>query len=379
MVQGRESWSAKKHCWHIVTHVVDSSLPSVRSASCPSQMMSEPDTRLRSHSSFGSEGDASMRSQVGAPESLSQRLLRQAALSSPLSAPPLASPAHASEAGSNDTPTSELTSSNEPAAIIASTVQLMNAHTVTNPPEEHKAQGVVQIPPSRAFALAHADAPTATASAPAPRSASGSTSAQPVRRNKLHGTSRRFEQDYKLLPNCMLGSGASGSVYVCTSMRDPSHEYAVKIIPKSSNDLDPSLFREEMQILSTIRHRNIIRLKDVYESSNGDVHIVTELAYGGELFDRILKTKSFSERDVVALARKLFSAVAYLHSRGIIHRDIKPENILFSSKKDDAEIKISDFGFARNLLCKPRNLRAKTQLGTYGYMVRYLSNETDLS
>jgi len=46
-------------------------------------------------------------------------------------------------------------------------------------------------------------------------------------------------------------------------------------------------------------------------------------AYGGELFDRILKTRAFSEKDVVNLSRKLFHAVAYLHSRGIIHRDLK--------------------------------------------------------
>ena len=196
-------------------------------------------------------------------------------------------------------------------------------------------------------------------------------------------------------------------MYVCTSLRHPSHEYAVKVIAKADNHLDEEAFHEEIKILSTIKHTNIIRLKDVYETA-AEIFIVTELAYGGELFDRILKTRCFSEKDVVNLSRKLFHAVAHLHSRGIVHRvrpcatlhahtlssphaqaadshsasvcvprrccqfarsqDIKPENVLFASHDADSDIKLSDFGFARNLLTKPRNLRAKTQLGTFGYM-----------
>jgi len=144
----------------------------------------------------------------------------------------------------------------------------------------------------------------------------------------------------------------------------------VKVIKKhrdGCDELDRAKFDEEMRILATIRHRNIIRLKDVYEDTIS-IKIVTELAYGGELFDRILKVHSFSERDVVSIARKLFHAVAYLHSRGIVHRDLKPENILFSTPDQNSDIKITDFGFARNLLSRPAALRARTHIGSYAYM-----------
>lgn len=53
------------------------------------------------------------------------------------------------------------------------------------------------------------------------------------------------------------------------------------------------------------------------------------------------------ERQASMIMQKLFSAINYLHERGISHRDLKPENFLFESQADDAEIKIIDFGLSR--------------------------------
>jgi serine/threonine protein kinase len=46
------------------------------------------------------------------------------------------------------------------------------------------------------------------------------------------------------------------------------------------------------------------------------------------------------------LIYELLKGLAYIHSLNIAHRDIKPENLLISDKK---EMKICDFGFARQL------------------------------
>lgn len=68
---------------------------------------------------------------------------------------------------------------------------------------------------------------------------------------------------------------------------------------------------------------------------------------GGELFEKIIDKGCFSEIEAASVLKKILSAVLYLHERGIVHRDLKPENFLYSSKKDDAEIKIIDFGLSR--------------------------------
>lgn len=68
---------------------------------------------------------------------------------------------------------------------------------------------------------------------------------------------------------------------------------------------------------------------------------------GGELYDRILKIKLFSELKAAVIVHQILLAVNYMHMSNIIHRDIKAENILMESKDPSSlTIKITDFGFA---------------------------------
>ena len=50
------------------------------------------------------------------------------------------------------------------------------------------------------------------------------------------------------------------------------------------------------------------------------MYLVTDLALGGELFDRICRKGSYYESDAAELIRSTLSAVAYLHDHGIVHR-----------------------------------------------------------
>ena len=49
-------------------------------------------------------------------------------------------------------------------------------------------------------------------------------------------------------------------------------------------------------------------------------YIVTQLALGGELFDRICEKGRFTEKDAAVTIRQVFDAVNYLHLRNIVHR-----------------------------------------------------------
>uniref|UniRef100_A0A671N0X2 non-specific serine/threonine protein kinase n=1 Tax=Sinocyclocheilus anshuiensis TaxID=1608454 RepID=A0A671N0X2_9TELE len=80
------------------------------------------------------------------------------------------------------------------------------------------------------------------------------------------------------------------------------------------------------------------------------VYLVTELLKGGELLDKILRQKFFSEREASAVLHTITKTVEYLHAQGVVHRDLKPSNILYVDESGNPEsIRICDFGFAKQL------------------------------
>lgn len=89
-------------------------------------------------------------------------------------------------------------------------------------------------------------------------------------------------------------------------------EFAVKIIDKSKRDC-----REEIEILLRHgQHPNILSLRDTFEDSQ-HVYLVTELMKGGELLDKILKQKFFSEREARSVMEVVATVVKYLHLNGV--------------------------------------------------------------
>lgn len=129
-------------------------------------------------------------------------------------------------------------------------------------------------------------------------------------------------------------------------------------------------------------HQNILTLVDYFETMNNcvfdlmprrpdanhcPVYLVTDLALGGELFDRICRKGSYFESDAADLIRAVLSAVAYLHDHGIVHRDLKPENLLFRTPEDNADLLIADFGLSR-IMDEEQFHVLTTTCGTPGYM-----------
>uniref|UniRef100_A0A673NFZ3 Ribosomal protein S6 kinase n=1 Tax=Sinocyclocheilus rhinocerous TaxID=307959 RepID=A0A673NFZ3_9TELE len=159
---------------------------------------------------------------------------------------------------------------------------------------------------------------------------------------QLHGKNILFSDGYILKEDIGMGSFS-----VCKRCihKATNTEYAVKVIDKTNTD--PS---EEIEILLRYgQHPNIITLKDVYDNGK-QVYLVTELMRGGELLDRILKQKFFSEREASAVLHTITKTVEYLHSQGVVHRDLKPSNILYVDESGNPEsLRICDFGFAKQL------------------------------
>ncbi|XP_015266821.1 PREDICTED: ribosomal protein S6 kinase alpha-3 isoform X3 [Gekko japonicus] len=159
---------------------------------------------------------------------------------------------------------------------------------------------------------------------------------------QLHRNSIQFTDGYEVKQDIGVGSYSvcKRCIHKATNM-----EYAVKIIDKSKRD--PT---EEIEILLRYgQHPNIITLKDVYDDGKY-VYLVTELMKGGELLDKILRQKFFSEREASAVLLTITKTVEYLHAQGVVHRDLKPSNILYVDESGNPEsIRICDFGFAKQL------------------------------
>lgn len=144
----------------------------------------------------------------------------------------------------------------------------------------------------------------------------------------------------------ILGEGAYGCVRKVVH-RATGVERAMKTIMKTfvkHSEVKNMLL--EVDILRKLDHPNIIKISEVIQDSRC-YHIVSELFYGGELFDKIVEKGNFQENEAARYMYQIFSAVSHCHSNKVLHRDLKPENLLLADNQDDSPLKVIDFGISR--------------------------------
>lgn len=168
-------------------------------------------------------------------------------------------------------------------------------------------------------------------------------------------TRRPTGYDWELLPSDVdickkadgtlwrLGKGGFGEVF--KGLKDSVDEVAVKVIRIQSTPVAIDQFKQEIDIISKLRHRHILQFYGACVQSNC-LYMVTELMQT-DLFSslrtdlRYMWTGIYGKEVLLGVAAGLH----YLHSRRppIVHRDIKSPNILLM----DGISKIADVGIAR--------------------------------
>ncbi|XP_031178926.1 MAP kinase-activated protein kinase 2 [Sander lucioperca] len=151
--------------------------------------------------------------------------------------------------------------------------------------------------------------------------------------------------DYKVTSQ-VLGLGINGKVLEIFQKKT-GDKYALKMLQ------DCAKARREVELhWRASPCANIVCIIDVYENlyqGRKCLLIVMECMDGGELFSRIQDRgdQAFTEREASDIMKSIGEAIQFLHAINIAHRDVKPENLLYSSKRPNALLKLTDFGFAK--------------------------------
>ena len=142
-------------------------------------------------------------------------------------------------------------------------------------------------------------------------------------------------------------SGSFGAVYKATRV-DSEEIVAVKVLKyeKDAERLEKNKesMKREIELLSVLRHKNIIQ---ILNSNINSCRLVLEFAEGGDLRDKILAMKGLDEMYARHVFKQVVEASFYLHDQQIQHNDIKPENIILMTNDALPVAKLIDF----NLSC----------------------------
>jgi eukaryotic-like serine/threonine-protein kinase len=149
------------------------------------------------------------------------------------------------------------------------------------------------------------------------------------------------KKDYKFIRE--IGQGGTGrtilikddeidEIFVCKKYSPVNTSFQSSYYP---------YFKNEIKILHTIYHQNIVRIFNYYlypEKQTG--YILMEFICGTTISDFLIKNPD----KINDIFYQTIEGFRYLEEIKILHRDIRPENLLVSEK---GIVKIIDFGFGK--------------------------------
>ncbi|XP_057813495.2 probable LRR receptor-like serine/threonine-protein kinase At1g67720 isoform X2 [Cryptomeria japonica] len=165
-----------------------------------------------------------------------------------------------------------------------------------------------------------------------------------------------------------IGQGGFGSVFY--GKLPDGNEIAVKVLSATSKQ-GPGEFKNEVDLLSILNHKNLVRLLGYCDSSK-KLMLVYEYMGGRSLTDHLhgpLASQCILDwKARIRVALDAAEGLEYLHWRAtpkIIHRDVKSSNILLDV---NMRAKVADFGLSKILQDDAISHVTTTVKGTMGYM-----------
>jgi len=154
---------------------------------------------------------------------------------------------------------------------------------------------------------------------------------------------RRFESQYEIEKDKLLGEGTYGKVYKARSNRTGEVVAMKQMKLGGEEEGVPSTAIREIALLKELSHVNVVKLLDIYCSSSKLVLVFEFLDQDLKKYMKALKTP-LPPATIKNLAFQLCRGIEFCHANRILHRDIKPQNLLIDNR---LRLKIADFGLAR--------------------------------
>ncbi|XP_069793291.1 serine/threonine-protein kinase Nek4 isoform X2 [Narcine bancroftii] len=162
-----------------------------------------------------------------------------------------------------------------------------------------------------------------------------------------------------------VGKGSYGEVELVRHGKDMKQYVVKKLNLRSVSSRERKAAEQEAQLLSQLRHPNIVTYRESWEGDDGLLYIVMGYCEGGDLYHKLKeqKGKLLPESQVVEWFVQVAMALQYLHEKQILHRDLKTQNIFLTRTNI---IKVGDLGIAKVL--EHQHDMASTLIGTPYYM-----------
>jgi serine/threonine protein kinase len=156
--------------------------------------------------------------------------------------------------------------------------------------------------------------------------------------------------DFKQLS--LLGEGAYSAVYKVLRLADRELYALKKVKLPSLSDKEKQNALNEVRLLASIRHENVIAYKEAFfDDKTRCLCIVQEYADSGDLFHLITKSQKgrthIPENDVWRFVHGMCHGLKALHDMRILHRDLKCANVFLHNRGNEVYAMLGDFNVSK--------------------------------
>lgn len=176
------------------------------------------------------------------------------------------------------------------------------------------------------------------------------------------------EGRYEILS--IIGEGAFATVYKGAD-KVLNREVAIKVLHEHllGDQSSVQRFKLEAQSIANFDCPKILKIYARGELPGGQLYLVSDYLEGLTLDKYLQKNKKLSSEQLCDIFEQILDGLSYAHKQSIIHRDIKPSNIFLTTAGDTIQVKILDFGLAKDMSGNDESLTADgALLGSSAYM-----------